>query len=86
MLDIYGNNTAEERFWAFLGFEIFEENSLEQFCINYANEKLYEQFSQFMFKSEQEEYQREGVPWKDIAFRDNGGNVINSSQLELTTL
>lgn len=53
------------------GFEVFEKNSLEQFCINYANEKLHEQFNKYMFRAEQEEYKKEAVPWRDIKFQDN---------------
>lgn len=55
------------------GFEIFDNNSLEQFCINYANEKLHQQFNHHMFKAEQEEYSKEGVPWEKIEFVDNAG-------------
>ncbi|NXB78380.1 MYO1D protein, partial [Donacobius atricapilla] len=53
------------------GFEIFDSNSFEQFCINYCNEKLQQLFIQLVLKQEQEEYQREGIPWKHIDYFNN---------------
>ncbi|XP_049872958.1 unconventional myosin ID [Pectinophora gossypiella] len=53
------------------GFEIFETNSFEQFCINYCNEKLQQLFIELVLKQEQEEYAREGIQWTPIQYFNN---------------
>ncbi|CDO95925.1 unnamed protein product [Kluyveromyces dobzhanskii CBS 2104] len=53
------------------GFEIFEQNSFEQICINYVNEKLQQIFIQLTLKSEQEEYNKEQIQWTPIKYFDN---------------
>ncbi|XP_072847241.2 unconventional myosin-Ia isoform X1 [Pogona vitticeps] len=53
------------------GFEIFQNNSFEQFIINYCNEKLQQIFILLTLKEEQEEYIREGITWTPVEFFDN---------------
>jgi len=54
------------------GFENFYFNSLEQFCINYTNEKLQQYFNHHIIASEQEEYLKETIVWTPLEVPDNG--------------
>ncbi|KAM7407720.1 hypothetical protein PAMA_003457 [Pampus argenteus] len=53
------------------GFEIFEDNSFEQFIINYCNEKLQQIFIELTLREEQEEYIREDIEWTNIEYFNN---------------
>uniref|UniRef100_A0A8C5I4Z5 Osteoclast-stimulating factor 1 n=1 Tax=Gouania willdenowi TaxID=441366 RepID=A0A8C5I4Z5_GOUWI len=53
------------------GFEIFQKNGFEQFCINFVNEKLQQIFIELTLKAEQEEYVQEGIKWTPIEYFNN---------------
>lgn len=76
--DVLSQNQENELFIGILdifGFEVFEYNSFEQLCINYANEKLQEFFNQFIFKIEKAEYLQEKLIIDDFTFDDNSDCV-----------
>jgi len=54
------------------GFESFVVNRFEQLCINYANEKLQQKFTEDIFRSVQAEYEAEGIELAEITYDDNG--------------
>ena len=54
------------------GFELFDKNSLEQLCINFANEKLQQHFNKAIFKEEAKECELEGIHFASgDGFTDN---------------
>jgi len=57
------------------GFENFITNSIEQFCINFTNEKIQGYFNYNIIASEQEEYIKESVLWKPMKVPDNSDFV-----------
>ncbi|KAJ4972925.1 hypothetical protein NE237_006099 [Protea cynaroides] len=70
------------------GFESFDKNSFEQFCINYANERLQQHFNRHLFKLEQEEYIQDGIDWAKVDFEDNQNclNLFEKKPLGLLSL
>jgi tetratricopeptide (TPR) repeat protein len=57
------------------GFECFEHNSFEQFCINFANERLQEFFNTYIIASEQALYRAEAIVWEAINVPSNQDTI-----------
>ncbi|KAI5420478.1 myosin-2 [Lathyrus oleraceus] len=55
----------------FYGFQSFQKNNFEQFCINYANERLQQHFNRHLFKLEQEDCESDGIDCTALDFGDN---------------
>ena len=78
VLDIFGFDRLRSSSIGILdifGFESFATNSFEQLCINYANEALQGQFCADVFRAEQLEYEREGIPWQRVPYEDNSATL-----------
>lgn len=58
------------------GFESSDwNNSFEQLCINFANERLQQYFNGSVIIAEQEEYLREAIPWTELEVPDNQDTI-----------
>ncbi|XP_074198737.1 unconventional myosin-XIX isoform X2 [Camelus bactrianus] len=70
------------------GFESFPHNSLEQLCINYANEKLQQHFVAHYLRAQQEEYAVEGLEWSFVNYQDNQTclDLIEGSPISICSL
>lgn len=53
------------------GFEVFKNNSLEQFFINVTNEYLQKNFTDIVFEKEQKLYSSEGISSANLEFKSN---------------
>ena len=63
------------------GFEVYQENSIEQLCINYANEKLQQLFTREVFVETQHTYEREGIALHDFRYADNAA-LLNAFEAQ----
>eukprot|EP00966_Prymnesium_polylepis_P318230 7350627-Prymnesium_polylepis.1 len=70
------------------GFESFARNSLEQLCINFANEKLQRMFIAAVFESVLAEYKKEGIDVGAMTYEDNSAvvSLIEDTPSGLLTL
>ncbi|KAJ9467069.1 Myosin-5 [Diplonema papillatum] len=53
------------------GFEHFQHNSLEQLCINLANEMLQNHYNEHIFTADMMECRAEGIETQHVEFQDN---------------
>lgn len=51
------------------GFEVLKDNSFEQLCINYCNERLQTFFNEIIFDNEMKMYRADGVDCEDINYQ-----------------
>ncbi|GFR94986.1 myosin-IIIB [Elysia marginata] len=64
-------NTRTLSILDFAGFERFQRNTLDQLCINVANERLHSFFCHHIFTMEQQDLEAQGVKAELVEFKDN---------------
>jgi len=80
-------STAGSKFIGILdifGFELFDLNSFEQFCINFANESLQHHYNDYNFKKDMKDCRDEGIDVTSVSFNDNTPciHLITGSKME----
>uniref|UniRef100_A0A8C2BKJ2 Myosin IB n=1 Tax=Cyprinus carpio TaxID=7962 RepID=A0A8C2BKJ2_CYPCA len=71
-IKVYCNYHSSHLVSGFSSILLFlQDNSFEQFIINYCNEKLQQIFIELTLREEQEEYVREGIEWTNIEYFNN---------------
>ncbi|CAI9744244.1 unconventional myosin-XIX-like isoform X2 [Octopus vulgaris] len=73
--DQFHGNSCRQRLLDIYGFECFQQNSLEQLCINYANERLQQHYVQHFLRDLQNEYIDENIEWTYTEFEDNQQHI-----------
>ncbi len=57
------------------GYENFKQNSFEQLMVNTLNEELQNAFYRHSFSYDQQLYQKEGLPYPQVNYKDNSKMV-----------
>ncbi|XP_071156753.1 chitin synthase chs-2-like [Mytilus edulis] len=58
------------------GFENLHNNSFEQLCINFVNERLQNFMNESVFKTEKAIYDEDGIPCQDVDFKNNMDIIV----------
>ncbi|KAH9410768.1 myosin [Ordospora pajunii] len=59
------------------GFEAFKSNGLDQFCINWTNEKIQSEFVRKILNEKQDNYKSEGIVWKSIEHKADKECIVD---------
>ncbi|OAG28924.1 myosin V [Nematocida displodere] len=61
------------------GFEVMEENGLDQLCINYANEKIQEEYVKRVILENREAFKKEGIELEKLAHLSQAVSLFEGS-------